>query len=370
MTSLTSTFLAIAGFLIPLVQAHAQESFRLDRVHCCAAQAGDLPDEVFHFDSTDAAEEVLRNMLGQVGLSLRTLKIRAAAVDSAVACVNPLLGDRLILYNEDFLRGLTEDSQSVWATRAIVAHELGHHLNLHLQGGDENRRRSEELEADSFAGNLLFRMGANEEDIRRVFGELKGGEGYPRNEERVAAAMNAWWRAGEQASYTEGSDVSAQANAEIPVDTGPNRQPESTSPSLSNLALLVSYNADVWHAGGGTAGQGMRFQLQGRLEHADAATIRVSIYFTFADGRVLLAHPHEVHYRTSAGEVATGSRPFPFHGGVLDLSAVTLNPIPYYVLNLVPTGFRTNYNLMARAVVFVDGIRAGETAPIPFFVNW
>jgi len=370
MRSLTSTLLATAGLLIPLVQVKAQKPLRLDRIHCCAAQAGDLPDEVFHFDATDAAEEVLRNMLGQVGLSLRSLKIRAAAVDSAVACVNPLLGDRLILYNESFLRSLTEDSQSVWATRAIVAHELGHHLNLHLQSGDENRRRSEELEADSFAGNLLFRMGADEEDIRRVFGELKEGEGYPRNEERVAAAMNAWWRAGEQASYTEEGEASGQDTPEIPVDTGPSLQPVSPSPSLSNLALLVSYNADVWHAGGGTAGQGMRFRLQGRLEHAEAATIRVSIYFTFADGRVLLAHPQEMHYRTSAGEVATGSQPFSFHGGVLDLSAITLNPIPYYALNLVPTGFRTNYNLLAQAVVFADGIRAGETAPIPFFVNW
>ena len=362
--------LAIGGLLVSPPQAQAQELFKLDSAHCCAAQAGDLPAEAFIFESTDAAEELLRDVLSRVGLPLRAVKIMASDVENEIACVNPLLGDRIILYNEDFIRGLTDDSQSTWATRAIVAHELGHHLDDHLQSGDESRRRSNELVADTFSGHVLFGMGATREDVTRVFEQLTEGEHYPRSEARVAAAMNGWWRASEQTSYEEGGRGSTSDTAEILGDTGQRRQTELTTPSLSHLALLIGHNANAWHAGGGSPGTGMEFRLQGRLQRANPGTVRVSIYFTFADGRPLFANPAEAHYRTPANEVATGSRPFSFRGGELDLSAIALDPIPYYVLNLVSTSFQTNYGLMARAVIFVDGVWVGETVPMPFFVNW
>ena len=86
----------------------------------------------------------------------------------------------MILYNADFLEALDADSDSRWVNHAILAHELGHHINFHFDDADPNDRARKELAADRFAGRSLALMGASLDATERVFRELCAGrEGYP-----------------------------------------------------------------------------------------------------------------------------------------------------------------------------------------------
>ena len=118
-------------------------------------------------------------------------------------------------------------------------------------------------------------------------------------------------------------------------------------------------------------GPGIQFSLRGRLEYEREASVSVTVYLEFQNGGMIYADVREPYYRSlSSPGVATGSAPVPFRGGELDLARIVVNPIPYYVLNLYPTGFQTNYLIVARASVFVDGDAVGDSRPVPLSVRW
>lgn len=370
MRTLRASFFAISVLGASAVLPQTQDAFELRPEHCCAAEAGQLPAEAFAFEPTDTARELLRDILSRVGVPERAVEIRASDVATAVACLDPLLGRRMILYNEDFLRRLTDESQSIWAARAILAHELGHHLNGDLHGGGGRRRRGEELEADTFAGHVLFSLGATRGEVADVFAALKEGEHYPRSEARVAAATNGWLKAEEQSPYGIGGNVPASDSAVVFSDREQALQPAPGRTVVSDLALLIIHNTNVRHSGGGSPGIGMELVLRGRLEHRNAATVQVFVHFSYADGSALRPHPNEGFYYLSDRGVGTAAAPMSFSGGELDLSAIRLEPVPYYVLNLVSTEYETIYKLMSWAVVYVDGSLVGQTTPVVFDARW
>ena len=61
-----------------------------------------------------------------------------------------------------------------WSNMAILAHEVGHHINGHTLSGDlsQYESRLEELEADEFAGFVLSKLGADIEVVKNVFDEI------------------------------------------------------------------------------------------------------------------------------------------------------------------------------------------------------
>src|ERR1043165_2285589 len=66
---------------------------------------------------------------------------------------------KIILYNPAFIETLNNTAKDNWSVMALLAHEIGHHLNGHTahKGGSKPQL---ELEADGFAGYVLYKLGA------------------------------------------------------------------------------------------------------------------------------------------------------------------------------------------------------------------
>ena len=114
---------------------------------------------------------------------------------------------------------------------------------------------------------------------------------------------------------------------------------------------------------------GIAITLPGRLN--DAANHRVGLvaHFTFPNGQPLFANASERRYRDWQGFVATNLEIPYTSGDTIDLGKYKLF-IPYYALNLAPTGGRAIYTASVAAGVYVDGIETGRTNPIIFSFRW
>jgi tetratricopeptide (TPR) repeat protein len=103
---------------------------------------------------------------------------------------------RYILYNPDFLRKFKQDAATKWAAYSVLAHEIGHHLNGHnLSEDNPTVRKQFELEADKFAGNLLFHLHATIEEAQSGIKTIPlEGESntHPSKTARLVATTNGW----------------------------------------------------------------------------------------------------------------------------------------------------------------------------------
>ena len=360
--ALVAIALAVAVLHVAGGPISSQESIRFDPDYYCAAEPGPVPDRLNTFPPTPRAERAVEEIVDLVGLGTSGWRLLASSQEKASASMDPVSGERRIVYNEDFIRDLRGESDSVWANVAVLAHEVAHHLNNHLQTGDSETREIEELEADRFAGYVLFRKGASEEATRRVFRALGGGrDGYPPVRDRVAAARNGWLRG--EALGTGVVDIDRIIGPDPPP-------PPPPRPRVSGLAFRAVHGGTVPHMGGGAATPGFQFFLQGRLEYQNPASVYIGIHFWFPGGRIVLAHPQELYYRRrSNNQVATGVPEFPFAGGRLDLGRLVVDSLPYYVLNLGPVAYR-RYDLVARAFVYVDAVEIAGSRPENLWVVW
>lgn len=74
-------------------------------------------------------------------------------------------GIRYIFYDKKFINNLINSDKNEWSLIEVLAHEIGHHLLGHtLKNANIEIHRKNELEADTFAGAIMARMGANEND--------------------------------------------------------------------------------------------------------------------------------------------------------------------------------------------------------------
>ena len=343
-----------------------------------------LPEEIYVFDPSGVASKLMKNIVDYAGVSLSKLKLQASNVPNALAYVDPVSNAKLILYNEDFVSELEGTTGSAWTAKAILAHELGHHLNDHLQLVDSARRRVEELEADKFAGHVLFKMGASLEAVTKVFKGLAEGEDYPPSTARVTAATSGWWSAKEQSGYQgdhspqltkeQQSEVREGKIASPPESPPPVDAPASRELTVDDFRLeIVQQGSMVSHAGGTLApGPGLSFRISGKLTLPAADVVGVSVHFAFSDGRPLAPYPTEFRYRDGA-VVATGFQFRQLAPGIVDLATLPIDPIPYYALNLTHSGFQQSYALTARAYLLVGPRSAppvGQSAPVQFLVQW
>lgn len=123
----------------------------------------------------------------------------ANSIKNAYATV--LEGQRLIVFDEDMLREVDDrDSQKYWASMSILAHEVGHHLSGHILDGKGSNHTSE-MEADKFAGYVLFKMGAKLEEATFAFQQL-GSEfdspTHPSKYKRIEFIKEGWNEANRQ----------------------------------------------------------------------------------------------------------------------------------------------------------------------------
>lgn len=119
-------------------------------------------------------------------------------IENAQAVFNPNTGQRYIQYNPDFIAEL--HSYSYWAVLMVFAHEVAHHYNHDLRSnffGRENTSHKKELNADWFAGWILFCEGASLDQATDVFEAYPFSESHshPGANKRIAALTDGWRKA-------------------------------------------------------------------------------------------------------------------------------------------------------------------------------
>ena len=176
---------------------------------CFQLQAASLNNERFCFSGTpdqplqarafpeNGPTEIIDLILETVGLKA-SFEVRKANVPNAAAVVYQ--GRRYILYNPSFIAAMNKAAGTPWAAIAILAHEIGHHLNGHTLDG-KGSAPTIELEADEFSGFALRKMGASLEESQiamRIIANARATRTHPARNDRLMAIADGWKRANEQ----------------------------------------------------------------------------------------------------------------------------------------------------------------------------
>jgi hypothetical protein len=148
--------------LVPMVSfGQTKEELQL----CLAMQSS-------NFMSDSEAENALDKILNTIGASANFILTPCSEISNAAA--TSYKGIRYILYDKEFMQ-LINSKTNNWASLAILAHEVGHHINGHsvdillyvadvVEAKSLANKRKQELEADEFAGFVLARLGASLDD--------------------------------------------------------------------------------------------------------------------------------------------------------------------------------------------------------------
>ena len=104
---------------------------------------------------------------------------------------------RYILYNPAYITSLNNITKNKWSVMALLAHEIGHHLNGHTirKGGSTPEL---ELEADEFAGFILYKLGATlkqSQNVMYYIAKTKESKTHPSRNSRLLAIEKGWNRA-------------------------------------------------------------------------------------------------------------------------------------------------------------------------------
>ena len=184
--TLIVTFIICASNAQSLDYGNDADTFRV-----CNALSGN------NFLSDSSADTALDKILNVIGASKRFVLQSCGNINNAVAL--SYKGVRYIMYDPDFMRRIS--SSNDWVNMFILAHEVGHHINGHsvdvlLSDQDIaqvslSQKRTQELEADEFAGFVLGRLGANLNDALSSVSSMSDGDDsystHPSRSKRQAA---------------------------------------------------------------------------------------------------------------------------------------------------------------------------------------
>jgi Zn-dependent peptidase ImmA (M78 family) len=164
-----------------------QQKLNVDNAHSCSWEEDNVRDDLYGFAPDDQAQKFVNNIVKYAGLP-PNFTIKAANVSNARATMEN--NQRLLLYNQDFIQHAIKAGGTPWAAIGIMAHEIGHHLSGHTLGNSGATRMDEELQADQFAGHILFQMGATRDEVTSPLNSLTSSQGdslHPPKSARIAA---------------------------------------------------------------------------------------------------------------------------------------------------------------------------------------
>ena len=196
--------LLLVLLFVPLVSfGQTKEELQL----CLAAQSS-------NFTSDSEADNALDRILNVIGASKNFVLTPCSEINNAMA--TSYKGIRYILYDKAFMK-LINSRTNDWASLAILAHEVGHHINGHTldltmyAGGVVEAKslavkRKQELEADEFAGFILARLGATSDEalaFTEVFQEKDDTyDTHPSKSKRVASVTKGYTKATTDYNYS------------------------------------------------------------------------------------------------------------------------------------------------------------------------
>jgi hypothetical protein len=190
-----------------------------------------IPRKVVSAEPSQDARDVVQRIMSAIGLAANFEVRAASAVANAEAVVENGGKTRLILYNpawmEDLKRALSGDN---WSQISILAHEIGHHLQFHMDTDFANH--AAELQADYFSGFILNKLGASLAQAQLAMAMISpeaASDTHPGRAARVQEIARGWTAAaGNQAANV------IKAAAEAPARPGP-----SAAPAEQRVALLI-----------------------------------------------------------------------------------------------------------------------------------
>ncbi len=206
----------------------------------CSYYGEPINTPVVGFTSSAEAKNVINKIIDVIGLQ-PSFEIRSANIPNAAAVVQA--GKRYIMYNPNFIANVEKAAGDKWASIAILAHEIGHHLNGHTIAGIGSRP-SIELEADEFSGFVLRKMGASLSQAQlamKVAADQRTSATHPGKNDRLNYIAYGWNKADAQMTGK-------------PIAGRPVYQPQRTEPSATiasagiltdkQIAFDVIFNAD------------------------------------------------------------------------------------------------------------------------------
>ena len=169
------------------------------------------PAKIYN-DSTSAAIPAADEMLSEI-LSVTGLKANFELKEADVLNIEASISHRkrYILYNPAFITWINDRAKDKWAAMALLAHEVGHHLNGHTIGKTGSTPELE-LEADEFAGFTLYKLGASLEqaqEVMKYIAKPEASKTHPGRDSRMLAIQTGWNKA---ANVEESVAVMNKAN--------------------------------------------------------------------------------------------------------------------------------------------------------------
>ena len=138
--------------------------------------------------------DMLQEILNATGLQ-SNFELKEANVLNIEASISHR--KRYILYNPAFITRLNDLTKDKWAVMALLAHEVGHHLNGHTIRKSESTHELE-LEADEFAGFILQKLGATlqqSQNVMNLIAKAKDSSTHPSKSLRLLAIEKGWNKA-------------------------------------------------------------------------------------------------------------------------------------------------------------------------------
>lgn len=182
---------AFFGLLFMVQFSFAQDIITFN--HSCSFDGEEANEEFYVFNASSEADQIVAQIVNAFSLS-KNFIVKSANCKNALATVEGK--QRYILYNTSFLEDFKKDANTKWAAYCVLAHEIGHHLNNHDFEVTNNRKRKVmELEADKFAGGVLFILGAELNEAKAGINLLQLKEEsatHPPASARAEAIANGW----------------------------------------------------------------------------------------------------------------------------------------------------------------------------------
>ena len=189
---------------IPLVSLNAQNlsyGNEIDAIEICRQLSlNSVPEPL-----DQEIDEILNKIISITGLE-KNFHLQICANTKNASALS-YYGVRYIFYDKQFLESISGENR--WFVTYVLAHEIAHHLNSHTKdaymylNGFPNDitlddRRSEELEADKWAGFILGKLGASFEETVGAVRQLPDDENedpyssHPHEQLRVEAVVEGY----------------------------------------------------------------------------------------------------------------------------------------------------------------------------------
>ena len=161
--------------------------------HSCSFAGEETAADIYIDDPTKEAKTIVEKIM-KANILPQNFIIKSATCKNALATTDG--NNRYILYSTSFLENFKKEANTKWAAYCVLAHEIGHHLSNHdLTEKNLQKRKIYELQADKFAGGVLFRLGATLEQAQagvNTFSLENESSTHPSKRQRLESLAKGW----------------------------------------------------------------------------------------------------------------------------------------------------------------------------------